>query len=493
MRENTNNRRDDRRGGDERYEAPAKPKVHIPIIALPTAKVPVSTTLASRIQLWHGDPKIGKTVTASRARGGTFFLKFEPGHDHIEHFGNVVNRWEELIGNIDALENARREREALPFANVCVDTAGMAFVRCTEFILAQLGVDHESDAAWGKGSAMIEREFRRQITRLCNLGFGVILIAHSAERTYTNGKTGNAKREWTKRVVDLPKKAESVVPPLADMILYFTKEYNEARDEWTRVIKTQRTDAYDAGIRYPDGWAPMPETLPMSWSALEEAWSGGAPGEEARRAEEARTVRERTEAAREKLKAFAGLMGADTCRAVIGRSTQGMSADELEAAVAKLEAAQAKAVQTKRVVEDAIGAAVEAKIGAEPKPESKPPLRVVEPAAKAEPAKTKRGAKPPVDTNPDRPSDSEWTEFWARVQQIDAEHASAMTQDEHREEMQRVFGLRSTQDATRTHLRKYLGFLDAGEALEVTPEEEQARDAFMASRQAAGADADVPW
>lgn len=105
-----------------------------------------------------------------------------------------------------------------------------------------------------------------------------------------------------------------------------------------------------------------------------------------------------------------------------------------------------------------------------------------------------RGSKrPAVDANPDRPSDSEWAEFWARVREIDATHGSAMTEAEHRDEIARVFGLASTQDATRTHLRKYVGFLDAGEALEVTPEETAARDAFMESRRAAGADADVPW
>ena len=205
----------------------------------------------------------------------------------------------------------------------------------------------------------------------------------------------------------------------------------------------------------------------------------------------AASVEARVTAARDRLRAFAGLLGAEACRNVIGRSTQGMSVDELEASVAKIEEAQTKAVQTKRVVEDALGAAVEAKIGAEPKHE-KPPLRVVEPEKPA-PKQQGRARKVPVDTNPDRPSDSEWGEFWARVREIDSAQGSAMTQQEHSDEIVRAFALATLHDTQRTHLRKYLGFLDAGEALEVSPEETAARDAFMASRASAGADADVPW
>jgi hypothetical protein len=371
----------------------------IPAIALPTTLTPVSTTLASRIQLWHGDPKIGKTMQAHHARGGTFFLKFEPGHDHIQHYGNVVNTWEEMIGNVDALDAAKKNRTPLPFTNICVDTCGMAFVRCTEYILTRLGVDHESDTSFGKGAHMIEREFRRQITRLCNLGFGVIMIAHSTDKTFSNGKTGTQKQEWTKRVVDLPKKAEGVIPPLADLILYFTKTYDQASDEWVREIKTQRTNAYDAGMRYPDGWTPLPETIPMSYEALEDAWNAGAPGEAAKRAEEAQRAREDEERRRavvsERLSGFVAMFGPAKCREIVGRSTSGMTLDELESAVTKLERAQAVHTGVITHPSKTEAAQTPASDAPPPLPASDPPGSAPPPPTSGPPFRVVQGGDPP--------------------------------------------------------------------------------------------------
>lgn len=467
--------------GDRFQKKDDKPKVQIPIIQLPTTKKAVSTTLRSRIQLWHGLPKIGKSTTANDATGGTYFFEFEPGHDHLEHFGTVINSWEEFIGAINALEEARRNRTDLPFANVCIDTAGVAFGLCTRFINTQLGIIHESDAKYGKGSQMIEREFRAQITRLCNLGFGVIMIAHTAEKTRSNGKTGPQKEEWTELAVDLPKKALDVIPPLADLILYFAKEFDENEDRFFHVIKTQRTYALEAGCRYPSGWAPMPETIDMSYAALEEAWNSGAPGGALHKAEMERAKAERERVAREKLGAFAKLFGGVRCKEIVGRSTQGMSVDELEEAVRKLEAAQTSAVSgdegkasdtpaesPMRVIEGG---------GERPTTDRETKAREViahgETAAKSAPKAARGGrAKAEAEKPADYPSDDEWDEFYFELAQLD----QVSSRDEHRSDFLRAMGLDTVHQANRGHLSEYLAGLRSQAGIKVADAYPEDRD-----------------
>ncbi len=257
-----------------------KHETEIPNVDLALAMVmtEVKTTLSNRIQLWHGEPKVGKTVQANRVPGGSFFLKFEPGHDHIKHMGEVCDTWAKFLGVGRALYNAKKRGEELPFDTVIVDTAGEAFRRCQEHELRKLGLEHESDADFGKGYSMVENEFRRRMVGLCNLGFGVIMIAHSGEKTLTNGKTGNAKKEWTRIAVDFTKAATRVIPPMADLILFFCKELNEQTQQEDRVIKTRGTNVYQAGVRYPPGWkVQLPETIEMSYAKLAEAWDAGRP------------------------------------------------------------------------------------------------------------------------------------------------------------------------------------------------------------------------
>ncbi len=263
---------------DQNNQNPNETQIPVVDLKKSTEVVPVKTNLWNRIQLWHGEPKIGKTVQAARIPGGAFFLKFEPGHDHIEHMGETCEDWPKFLGVGRALLQAKERGDKLPFQTIVVDTAGEAFRRCQEHELRKLGLEHESDGDYGKGYSMIENEFRRRMVGLCNLGFGVVMIAHTSEKTKTNGKQGNQKREWTELVVDLPKAGLRVIPPMADLILFFMREHNEKTDEWTRVIKTVGTNAYQAGVRYPPGWKSyLPTTVEMDYGKLAELWEAGKP------------------------------------------------------------------------------------------------------------------------------------------------------------------------------------------------------------------------
>jgi len=250
-------------------------RAQAPTMVLPTQTTKISTTLNSRIQLWLGGPKIGKTVQASRIPGGALFLAFEPGHDHVECFKLAIGSWMEMLGACAQLAKAQKTGADLPYHTVVIDTASEAFERCREHVLNENGIQHETDLSYGKGSALVRDEFRRVITKLCNLGFGVVMIAHVD--TFTKKvKRGKEYVEHQQDRARLSKSASEIIPPMADLILFFAKEWNDQAQKWERVIYTQGSDAFQAGVRYPPNWTVgLPARLPMSYKALAEAWEVG--------------------------------------------------------------------------------------------------------------------------------------------------------------------------------------------------------------------------
>ncbi|MBI4815210.1 MAG: AAA family ATPase [Deltaproteobacteria bacterium] len=236
---------------------------------------PITTTLSSRIQLWYGEKKIGKTVTASRIPGGAFFLQFEEGHDHVAHFGESIDSWSKLLAVLDEL--GKVPRGELPFVAIVWDTVAEAFRMCQTSVLGRLNVDHESDSGFGKGYSLVENEFRRGVTQATKLGLANIFIAHVDSKTMQNGKKGKDAREWKKTIIDLPRPAQKVIPGLTDLNLYFTSRFDEKTETHERVIITQGSDVIEAGVRYPPDWGEMPRVIPMSYIALEKAWNACAP------------------------------------------------------------------------------------------------------------------------------------------------------------------------------------------------------------------------
>ena len=250
-----------------------KSAIEIPEVKLDLGKQPVSASLWNRIHLWHGEKKIGKTVQANRIPGGTFFLKCEPGHDHIEHSGEVIESWPKLIGTCRAIAAAMREPGGFPFRTICVDTVGEAYLQCRSWVLARHNLDHESEADFGKGWSLVESEFRRVMVNLCRLGLGMVWIAHT---TAVERRTKAGSR--TELVVDLPKGGLKLIPGMAHLILYFTREFNQSTGKWERVIRTRGGDGIEAGVRYPPSWKRgLPPVLPMDYEALVAAWNAGAP------------------------------------------------------------------------------------------------------------------------------------------------------------------------------------------------------------------------
>ena len=229
---------------------------------LPTTKTPPKASLNDFTILLYGEPKVGKT-TFCNAGGQTLFIATEDGQGGLESYRVPVDSWETFQRVVDELK-----QDGLPYDKVCIDTIDNLYKFCAEWACKKLGVMHQSDAAYGKGSDCINSEFLRQLTRLSLMPYGLWMISHATEKEIRP----RAGASYTVISPTLPSAARKIVLGMADQILYAAREYETdpktgevIREQ--RVVHTQGSNYFEAG-----GRIMLPEVLPLDYPAFEEAF-----------------------------------------------------------------------------------------------------------------------------------------------------------------------------------------------------------------------------
>jgi hypothetical protein len=229
---------------------------------LPTEKTHPKTDLRDLNMLVYGPPKIGKSTFCSHAEGA-LFLATEAGLNHLDVFQSPISSWEQML---EALAEVARGEHA--FRTIVIDTVDNAYRFCEEYVCRKLGIEHPSDAAYGKGFGSVNSEFTRVLTKLGSLPYGLILVSHAREREVTT-RTGTIMRIGP----TLPEGARKIVTGFADCILYFDVDAvptPEGKTAYKRVIRTKPTTHYEAG----DRTGRLPETLPLNYKTVVEALMG---------------------------------------------------------------------------------------------------------------------------------------------------------------------------------------------------------------------------
>jgi len=238
---------------------------------LPTTKTKAKTDLGSQIVLMHGRPKIGKSTWASKIPNAVF-IPTEPGLGSLEVYkaceGSCISSWTEFLAICAEIKKGDH-----PFKAIIIDTVDRLYLLCAQYICEKKGVEHESDLEYGKGSALVNREFSRVLTALASLGYGLFLLSHTQEREIET-RAGKVM----KFVPALPNKAREALLGWVDVICYADLEIS--RDETTqavtynRVLRTKPGATYEAG----DRTGRLPETLPLDFVEFAKAFTtGGAP------------------------------------------------------------------------------------------------------------------------------------------------------------------------------------------------------------------------
>lgn len=228
----------------------------------------VSTDPKSFSMLLYGLPKVGKTTFATTPKK-TLLLGFEKGYSAIANiYAQPINSWAEFVQVCNQLKSLKRQEETakrtgadfeIPFEHIVIDTADIAWEYCEKYVLTREGVDKVGDISYGAGFSMIGNEYDDKISSIVKAGYGLTIISHAAVATDPD----DPNHKYI--TCSLAKRPKLIITRLVDTYGY--AEIVETDDGIQRLLHTRATPEYEAGTRFAD----MPETIPFSYAAYEEA------------------------------------------------------------------------------------------------------------------------------------------------------------------------------------------------------------------------------
>ena len=227
-------------------------------LCLPTERNVPSEDFEDYSMLLYGFTKIGKTSLISHFPDTLNFM-FEPGSKALKTFQVNIPTWDYFREYINLLEKGNHS-----FKRVCIDTGGIAYDRCLEYVCRINGIQHpggqdDYGASWNK----IITEFERQHARLFGMGLGVIVIAH--ERILEIETRSGDK--FNKIMPNFGKQAGTYYSGIFDDIFFYDYEGKE------RYLHVRGSDYIDAGTRCEDNFfTPEGERIdriPMGNSSAE--------------------------------------------------------------------------------------------------------------------------------------------------------------------------------------------------------------------------------
>lgn len=207
----------------------------------------------------YGGWKTGKTTTAVKFPKH-FLLAFEKGYSAIPGaMAQPINSWSEFR---QVLRQLKDEKAKQMFETIILDTADIAYDYCSKYICSNNGVDTVSDIPFGKGYGLIEKEFDECLRTIVQLGYGLVIISHEADKTFTN----EGGQQYNKIVPTLDKRANNVIARMCDIIGYTRSVPDESGAE--KVVMFMRgTSRYEAGSRFKY----TPDCIDLSYNNLVKA------------------------------------------------------------------------------------------------------------------------------------------------------------------------------------------------------------------------------
>lgn len=221
----------------------------------------ISRDLKGKYICLFGNAKVGKTTFACNAPKN-LLLAFEKGYNAISGAKAVdINKWSDLKTVLRQLE--KKEAQEM-YDTITIDTVGLMWQLCEDYICVANNVTALGDIAWGKGFSMCKREFENCLRKITKLGYGLIIIAHS-EKRIEKVDDDNSIEIYSPNI---PKRAADIVNQLVDIIGYIGVEFDE-KGESHRYLYTRATPTIMAGSRFPH----LPAKIPFGYRELSESLS----------------------------------------------------------------------------------------------------------------------------------------------------------------------------------------------------------------------------
>lgn len=202
----------------------------------------VSRDLQGKFILIYSQPKMGKTTFAVQMPKN-LLLAFEHGYNALGGIKAVdIDKWATFKQIIRQL----RQPEAKEmYKTITIDTAGIAYTLCEEYICNQQNVSKIGDIPYGAGYGIVEKEFQDCLRQITQMGYGLVLISHSVPRIEKTDDDGEIEIISP----DLPKRGYKVINQLVDIICYIDIIWDKDGNS-KRVLYTRKTPQIMAGSRF---------------------------------------------------------------------------------------------------------------------------------------------------------------------------------------------------------------------------------------------------
>lgn len=202
----------------------------------------VSRDMRGYIVFFYGQPKSGKTTTATKFPNH-LLIAFEKGYNAIPGaMAQPINSWSEFKMLLRQLKDEKvKER----FETIIIDTTDIAYSYCEKYICSNNGVDTIADIPYGKGYTLVAAEFDDCLRQIVQMNYGLIMISHATDKTFTDEQG----QQYNRIVPTLDKRANNIVARMADIIGYSRPITNEDGSTTTKLF-IRGTNRFEAGSRF---------------------------------------------------------------------------------------------------------------------------------------------------------------------------------------------------------------------------------------------------
>ena len=202
----------------------------------------ISRDLKGKFVCIYSLPKVGKTSMACQFPKN-LLLAFEKGYNAIAGIKPVdITKWSDLKLVLRQLEKPEARQM---YDTITIDTIGIAWEMCEQFVCAQNGVQKIGDIPWGGGYSACKREFESCLRKITQLGYGLVIIAHVERRI--EKRADDSEVEILGPAI--PKRAYEIVNKLVDIIGYIDITWDEEGNS-ERWLYTRKTPTIMAGSRF---------------------------------------------------------------------------------------------------------------------------------------------------------------------------------------------------------------------------------------------------
>ena len=209
----------------------------------------VSRDLRGYSVFFYGEPKSGKTTTASKFPNA-LLLAFEKGYNALAGvMAQPINSWSEFR---QVLRQLKTDEAKAMFSTIIIDTADIAYDYVTKYICDNakrpdggFGVDKIGDIPFGQGYGLVGQEFDECLRSIVQMNYGLVLISHSTDKSFKD----ESGQEYKKIVPTLDKRATNIVSRMADIIGYSRAITMEDGTESVKLFM-RGTQRYMAGSRF---------------------------------------------------------------------------------------------------------------------------------------------------------------------------------------------------------------------------------------------------